>query len=177
LYKISFYRFHFFSFIIYMNRKGPGYYNSLAYNSNNENSNNNKPPPLTIEDKNELDVGTHYYYKREGQTWIFNGIFDGYAGGENPTFKKWKGGASVGLGRVERDPFHPNQPYTETQIIESIWTLSLPDAIIEEITKYGGKRQFKRRRKTRRKRRRRKTRRKRRRRKTRRRKTRRRKAR
>ena len=118
-------------------------------------------------DKYHLQKGKHYYYKRKGQDWIFNGIFDGYTRRTGRRRRRTRRGKRHGAPRSGHlifkrwmghgPPYAPGTAppapvFTETGVIESIWTLNLPDDIISQISQYGGRRRYRRKRKTRRRR-------------------------
>ena len=104
---------------------------------------------LKMANVDRLHIGKHYFYTRNDDTFIFDGIFKGYQQQQHSTllkFSNWHA-AHAGGGRLERDNYdeHKNR-------INEIWTLDLPSELNTNISKYLGGRKRKTKRKTKRKR-------------------------
>ena len=111
----------------------------------------------TPADKNNLEPGKIYFYKRPGSNWIFKGTYSGPVNG-NPQFDNWSGSEKQGTNFGRLGPF---PSFTEDiSHIDKIWRFNprgvqeahvLPDFSSERISGFvGGKRRRKKKRKTRR---------------------------
>ena len=111
----------------------------------------------TPADKNNLEPGKIYFYKRPGSRWIFKGTYSGPVNG-NLQFDNWSGSEKQGTNFGRLGPF---PSFTEDiSHIDKIWRFNprgvqeahvLPDFLSERISRFvGGKRRRKKKRKTRR---------------------------
>ena len=111
----------------------------------------------TPADKNNLEPGKIYFYKRPGSNWIFKGTYSGPVNG-NLQFDNWSGSEKQGTNFGRLGPF---PSFTEDiSHIDKIWRFNprgvqeahvLPDFLSERISGFvGGKRRRKKNRKTRR---------------------------
>ena len=111
----------------------------------------------TPADKNNLEPGKIYFYKRPGSRWIFKGTYSGPVNG-NLQFDNWSGSEKQGTNFGRLGPF---PSFTEDiSHIDKIWRFNprgvqeahvLPDFLARRISNFvGGKRRKKKKRKTRR---------------------------